>query len=104
MPNKEANNTSLDTETAIAIADKFKILSDPTRVRLLSILAEKEVCVSELTQILDMEQSAVSHQLRTLRGCQLVRNRKVGRQVYYSLNDPHIRELLFSGLAYSQQN
>jgi DNA-binding transcriptional ArsR family regulator len=85
---------AIDAETASAVADRFKILADPTRVRLLSVLAQRELCVSELTKILGMEQSAVSHQLRTLRACHLVRHRKVGRQVYYRLKDHHIKELL----------
>ena len=90
---------AIDAETASAVADRFKILADPTRVRLLSALAQRELCVSELTEILDMEQSAVSHQLRTLRGCKLVRHRKVGRQVYYRLKDHEIKELLSNSLA-----
>ena len=91
---------ALDAETASAVAERFKILADPTRVRLLSLLAQRELCVSELTEILEMEQSAVSHQLRTLRGFQLVRYRKVGRQVYYRLKDQDIQELLSQSLAH----
>jgi ArsR family transcriptional regulator len=94
---------SLDKDTAKAVANQFRVLSDPTRVRLLAALAERELCVSELMEILQMEQSIVSHQLRTLRGLQLVRNRKVGRQVYYSLNDQHIRDLLSRGLSHNLQ-
>lgn len=93
----------LDTQAASAVADRFKILSDPTRVRLLAALVDRELCVSELTDILQMEQSAVSHQLRTLRSWQLVRNRKVGRQVYYTLNDQYIRDLLSRSLAHMEE-
>ena len=95
----EAEDT-IDEGTARAVAHRFKILADPTRVRLLSVLADRELCVSELTELLDMEQSAISHQLRTLRGLQLVRHRKVGRQVYYRLNDRYIKELLSNSLAH----
>ncbi|KAB2902328.1 MAG: winged helix-turn-helix domain-containing protein [Anaerolineae bacterium] len=91
----------VDAETAAVVAETFKILADPTRVRLLAVLATREVCVSELTQLLEMEQSAISHQLRTLRALRLVRNRKVGRQVYYSLEDHPIRDLLTQGVAYA---
>jgi ArsR family transcriptional regulator, lead/cadmium/zinc/bismuth-responsive transcriptional repressor len=91
---------TLDCDTAIAMADRFKVLADPTRVRLLAALAEREICVSELTEILDMEQSAVSHQLRTLRGLHLVQYRKAGRQVYYRLHDQYIQELLSHSLAH----
>jgi len=94
MSAEALHKDAIDAKTASAVADRFKILADPTRVRLLSVLAQRELCVSELTEILGMEQSAVSHQLRTLRGCQLVRHRKVGRQVYYRLQDYHIKELL----------
>ena len=99
---KPEPNGTIDTRTATAVADRFKILADPTRVRLLSVLSDRELCVSELTTLLDMEQSAVSHQLRTLRGLKLVRHRKVGRQVYYRLNDRHIKELLSNSLAHIQ--
>ncbi|NJL93827.1 MAG: helix-turn-helix transcriptional regulator [Anaerolineae bacterium] len=103
LPGKPvAQQAALDFATARTVAERFKVLSDPTRVRLLAALAERELCVTELTQILDMEQSAVSHQLRALRSSELVRNRRVGRQVYYSLNDHHIRDLLSSGLSYTQ--
>jgi len=99
MGAKKIANGTMDSDTAIAVADHFKILSDPTRVRLLSALAERELCVSELTILLNMEQSRVSHQLRTLRGLQLVQYRKVGRQVYYRLHNRHIRDLLTRSLA-----
>lgn len=99
---KANHNDAIDSEIATAVADRFKVLADPTRVRLLSALAEQELCVSELTELLGMEQSAVSHQLRTLRGLHLVRHRKVGRQVYYRLHDRHIEELLSRSLALMQ--
>jgi len=99
----KVKNPGLDSNTASAVADRFKILSDPTRVRLLAALADRELCVSELTEMLQMEQSAVSHQLRTLRGWHLVRNRKVGRQVYYTLNDQYIRDLLSRSLAHVEE-
>jgi len=86
-------------DTAVAVADRFKILSDPTRVRLLTALAEREHCVSELTDMLQMEQSAISHQLRNLRSLDLVHHRKVGRQVYYRLNDEYIEALLMQSLS-----
>lgn len=92
--------TALDSETAGAVADRFKILSDPTRVRLLAALAEKELCVRELTEMLGMNQSAVSHQLSSLRTWQLVNHRKVGRQVFYRLKDEHIEQLLTQSVAH----
>ncbi len=93
----------MDTTTARAVAHRFKMLADPTRVRLLFALAERELCVSEMTEALNMEQSAVSHQLRTLRACNLVQHRKVGRQVYYRLHDRQIQELLLCSLPQAER-
>ncbi len=85
---------------ASAIARTFKALADPTRVRLVGALLDGEHCVHDLCVQVELEQSAVSHQLRVLRDQQLVRSRKDGRHVYYSLDDAHIRELLEIALAH----
>lgn len=76
------------------IADTFKVLSSPTRVRILRAIANEELCVCDLAQVLDMTVSATSHQLRTLRGMQLVRYRMEGKLAYYSLRDPFVLALL----------
>src|ERR1051325_4910656 len=89
----------LDDQSAIALADFFKVMADPTRVRMLSALARTELCVNDLTMILNMEQSAVSHQLRALREWRLVRYRKVGRQVYYSLDSENMPEFFIYSLS-----
>jgi DNA-binding transcriptional ArsR family regulator len=73
-------------------------LSDPTRVRIVSLLRGDELCVCDLAAALDMSQSAVSHQLRTLRDLRLVRWRRVGRQVFYTLDDAHVADLFQRGL------
>ncbi len=87
---------ALISETAaFQIAQIFKALSDPTRVRLIAALAQCELCVYDLAAILDMSHSAISHQLGLLRQLGLVRFRKAGRHVYYALADSHI-ETLFS--------
>ncbi|MFP4323574.1 MAG: ArsR/SmtB family transcription factor, partial [Anaerolineales bacterium] len=91
MHNEPATDTLIDEQLARHVADRFKMLADPTRVRVLFALAEREMCVSEITQALGMEQSTISHQLRTLRAWKLVNYRKAGRQVYYRLNDRHIQ-------------
>jgi DNA-binding transcriptional ArsR family regulator len=80
--------------TVEEIADTFRILGDPTRVRILDALADGELCVCDLAGLIAMSESAVSHQLRLLRGMRLVRARRAGRQVFYSLDDQHILELL----------
>jgi DNA-binding transcriptional ArsR family regulator len=72
------------------LADTFSALGDPTRVRILDALSHGELCVCDLAAVLRLSQSAVSHQLRLLRGMRLVRPRRDGRVVFYSLDDQHI--------------
>jgi len=79
--------------TADLLAQTFKALSDPTRVRIISALLHDELCVHELAQVVGASQSAVSHQLRTLREMRLVRFHKEGRHVFYTLDDDHIYDL-----------
>lgn len=79
------------------VARLFKVLGDHTRVRILNALHRSELCVCDLTAILGMNQSAVSHQLRVLRDGRIVRSRKQGKNVLYSLDDSHIAELLSTG-------
>jgi DNA-binding transcriptional ArsR family regulator len=72
------------------LADTFSALGDPTRVRILDVLSHGELCVCDLAAVLGLSQSAVSHQLRLLRGIRLVKPRREGRVVFYSLDDQHI--------------
>ncbi len=94
----------LDSESANHLADFFKAMADPTRVRLLSALANTELCVNDLTVMLNMEQSAVSHQLRALREWRLVRHRKVGRQVFYTLDSDHTPDFFVRSLNRARAN
>jgi len=80
-------------QEAQQMAEFFSALADPTRLRLISLLAAEECCVCDLATQLGMTDSAVSHQLRTLRAARLVRYRKEGRQVFYRLHDHHVVEL-----------
>ncbi len=84
--------------TANHLGELFKALGDPTRLRIISLLLENELCVHTLEAALGMSQSAISHQLRVLRQLHLVRFRKEGRHVYYALDDEHVRELVKQGL------
>jgi ArsR family transcriptional regulator, lead/cadmium/zinc/bismuth-responsive transcriptional repressor len=93
-------NRILNLDDARTIARFFQALSDPTRVRMLKALADGEWCVSDLTDALGMDQPAVSHQLKYLREMSLVRWKKRGRHVYYSLGDAHLRDILFSSIAH----
>lgn len=79
------------------LAELFKVFGDPTRVRILQALRHSELCVCDLSALLSMSQSAISHQLRILRGARLVRNRREGRVIYYSLMDDHVKTILDVG-------
>ena len=89
---------AMKEKTANRLAELFQALSDPSRVRILSCLLEGAVNVSPLAEAVGISESAVSHHLRGLRMLHLVKARKEGRQVFYSLDDEHIRDLLQSGL------
>lgn len=80
------------------LAELFKVFGDPTRVRILWALEHAELCVCDIAIILDMTQSAISHQLRTLKQAKLVKSRREGRVVYYSLADDHIHQIFAQGL------
>jgi ArsR family transcriptional regulator len=82
-----------DTEFVQTAAEFFKTLGDPTRIRIITALFAGELCVCDLEAVLNMNQSAVSHQLRTLKQSGFVKNRKDGRTVYYSLRDEHISQI-----------
>ncbi|HOX29321.1 MAG TPA: metalloregulator ArsR/SmtB family transcription factor [bacterium] len=85
-------------EIFVRLADTFKALDDPTRVKILYALSLNELCVCDISALLDVSESAVSHQLRVLRNMRLVKFRKEGRIVYYSLCDDHILALISQGL------
>ncbi|NJL65380.1 MAG: helix-turn-helix transcriptional regulator [Methylacidiphilales bacterium] len=85
--------TILSSEKAQRMAEFFSFLGDANRLRMLSLLAERELCVGDLANLLDMSESAVSHQLRNLRTMRLVSYRKQGRNVFYSFHDSHVLHL-----------
>ncbi|MBC7231895.1 MAG: helix-turn-helix transcriptional regulator [Chloroflexi bacterium] len=95
---REAQAQMVDEPTATQLAQFFRALSDPTRVRIISALSASELCVFDLAATLGMSQSAISHQLRLLRQLRLVRWRKVGQLVYYALDDEHVSSLFQQGL------
>jgi len=90
----------LDEATAARLAATFRVLSDPTRVRIVSALAEREQCVHELSEALGLSHSATSHQLGMMREMRLVVGTKQGRHVIYRLDDEHIEELYRAGLVH----
>jgi ArsR family transcriptional regulator len=93
----------LDDRSAALLAETFKVLGDPTRVRILDALAREEVPVCDLAGVLGLSQSAVSHQLRLLRSMRLVRSRRDGRHIYYVVDDDHIAKLFKQGLEHVQE-
>jgi len=95
--------TTLSDATVTALAETFKALGDATRVRMLDALSRSEVCVCDLAAMLGLTESAVSHQLRFLRSLRLVRSRRDGRHIYYTLADQHIVKLFEQGLEHVQE-
>lgn len=90
-------------DAVLGLADTFSALGDPTRVRILDALSHGELCVCDLAAVLGVSQSAVSHQLRLLRGLRLVRPRRDGRIVFYSLDDQHIISIFKQTLQHVQE-
>lgn len=93
-------NKALSATEILNLAEIFKALGDPTRIRILHALSQEELCVCDLAEVLEMTQSAISHQLRVLRNLRLVKHRKEGKMVFYSLDDDHIINLFSQGLAH----
>jgi ArsR family transcriptional regulator, lead/cadmium/zinc/bismuth-responsive transcriptional repressor len=106
--NKEAvydvRSQMLDRQLVADAAEVLKVLGDPTRLRLLYALAQRELCVCDLSAVLGMTQSAISHQLRVLRSARLVRYRKVGKIVYYALADAHVVQLIDVGVDHARES
>lgn len=94
----------LSEEVVCELAEIFKTIGDPTRIKILYALKERELCVCELSELLSMSSSAISHQLRILRANKLVKNRKEGRSVYYTLDDDHVLSLFVQGLQHVMED
>ncbi|WP_017473160.1 ArsR/SmtB family transcription factor [Amphibacillus jilinensis] len=91
---EKRNFQELDTDTLDLVSQTFKALSDPTRIRILYILSQKECSVNEIVETLSLKQSTVSHQLRYLKSLRLVKNRREGTTLFYSADDQHVLDLL----------
>jgi ArsR family transcriptional regulator len=94
----------LPLDKLFRLAETFKTMGDPTRISIIQSLSLQELCVCDLATVLEMTQSTVSHQLRILRNLKLVKFRKEGKMVYYSLDDEHIINLFREGLEHVQHN
>lgn len=95
---KEVKSHILDNQDLLRLSNLFKVLSDPTRIKILFALEKEELCVCDISVILDMTQSAISHQLKTLRLSHLVISRKEGKTVFYRLADEHVKKIFTQAL------
>ncbi|MBQ1482622.1 MAG: metalloregulator ArsR/SmtB family transcription factor [Erysipelotrichaceae bacterium] len=93
----------IDENTLYDTAELFKNFSDSTRIRILYCLFEKERSVTEIAELLKMNQSAISHQLRFLKNSKLVKNRRDGKTIYYSLDDDHVYNIISQGIEHVQE-
>ncbi len=94
----EKENSIPELEILFELADLFKVFGDSTRLRIMYTLFEDEHSVGEIAQLLNMEHSTISHQLRVLRTNKLVKIRREGKQIYYSLDDDHVKKVIEMGL------
>ena len=92
-----------DEEDLYDLAELFKVFGDSTRIRILYVLFESEMCVCDIAALLSMSQSAISHQLRVLKQARLVRSRREGKTVYYFLADDHVRVILGQGMEHVEE-
>lgn len=96
----EVNKKMPDVDELYDLAEFFKVFGDTTRIRILWALTEAELCVCDIAALLNMTQSAISHQLRVLKQSRLVKHRKDGKIVYYSLDDEHVRQIFDQGMTH----
>jgi DNA-binding transcriptional ArsR family regulator len=101
--NKESNNLKLNDEEYQNLSELFKVFSDKTRLKIINILLENEMCVHNISNNLNMNQSAISHQLKVLKQMRLVKYRREGKEIFYSLIDEHVSLLFEIGLEHIRE-
>ena len=99
----KVRNSMPEEETLYDLAELFKVFGDTTRIKILCALFESEMCVCDIAALLSMNQSAISHQLRVLKQARLVKYRKEGKVVYYSLDDEHVKQIFDQGLVHIRE-
>lgn len=92
-----------DTDVLYSLSDFFKVMSDSTRMRIMAVLDDQELCVCDLSEVLCMTKSAVSHQLKVLKDAQLVKFRRDGKNVFYTLKDDHVKTILEMGIEHIKE-
>lgn len=100
---KKAINELPDDELIADLSDMFKIFGDQTRVKILMALESGELCVCDIAAVMDMSQSAISHQLRVLKQSNIVKTRREGKVVYYSISDDHVKEIFNMAMVHVQE-
>lgn len=103
MKVKRVRKAMKSADAVAALAETFRVLGDPTRIKIAFALSREELCVCDIANLLGVSQSAASHSLRTLRQMKLVRFRKEGKIAYYALDDEHIKELLDVGFGHVEE-
>lgn len=96
----EVKDQMIKEQQVTRLAEFFKVFGDPTRIKILNALFAAEMCVCDIAALLNMNQSAISHQLRTLKQARLVKNRREGKVIYYSLDDEHVKQVFDQGLSH----
>ncbi|MEA4963849.1 metalloregulator ArsR/SmtB family transcription factor [Lutispora sp.] len=97
---KKVRDNMPDEDLLYDISDLFRVFGDSTRVKILHVLFEAEMCVCDIAALLNMNQSAISHQLRILKDARLVKNRREGKVIYYSLDDEHVKHIFDQAMAH----
>lgn len=100
---KKVNETMPEETELYDLAELFKVFGDSTRIRILFVLFEAEVCVCDLAAVLNMTQSAISHQLKILKQSKLVKSRREGKSIFYSLADEHVRTIIAQGCEHIEE-
>jgi ArsR family transcriptional regulator len=100
---QKVNDRMPEEDKLYDLAELFKVFGDSTRIRILFVLFEEEVCVCDLAEVLHMTQSAISHQLRILKQSKLVQSRREGKSVFYSLADAHVRVIIAQGMEHVEE-
>ena len=95
---EKVNSEMPDENELYDLAELFKVFGDSTRIRILFVLFEAEVCVCDLAEVLNMTQSAISHQLKILKQSKLVKSRREGKSIFYSLADDHVKTIIAQGM------
>ena len=93
-----------ETDHLHALVDTFKVLSNPTRLKIVHVLLDEELCVCDLAALLNVNESAISRELRMLRTMRLVKHNRVGKRVYYALDDDHVQQIFAAGLEHVREH